>query len=134
MSFSHPPKLGLPPHSLSIVVEVKQGYATCKILPLHQSHYLVSVEFHGDHKTVTKMRYNLTTINFWDVATFKTVVSGENLTINIPVFFKHTFHQHHAIPEKSHGSVATAVRDIILPLKDRNHNTYDKFSWFFQSI
>ena len=34
----------------------KQGNAPCRILSLQQSLFLVSVEFHGDHKTVRKLR------------------------------------------------------------------------------
>ena len=32
------------------------GNAPCKILSLEQSFFYTSVEFHGDHKTVTKLR------------------------------------------------------------------------------
>ena len=38
------------------VVVGKQWHAPCKILLLQQRLFLVSIEFHGDHKTVTRMR------------------------------------------------------------------------------
>ena len=38
------------------VVGGKQGHAPCKILSLQQSLFYVSVKFHGDHKTVIKLR------------------------------------------------------------------------------
>ena len=34
----------------------KRRQALCKILSLQQSLFLVSVEFHGDHKTIIKLR------------------------------------------------------------------------------
>ena len=39
-----------------IVVEGKQGYASCKILSLQQGLLFVSFQFHRDHKTVTTLR------------------------------------------------------------------------------
>ena len=42
---------------LNTVVRGKEGHAACKIPSLQQSLFLVSVEFHGDHKTVTKLRW-----------------------------------------------------------------------------
>ena len=41
---------------LRTVVEGKQGHVPCKILLLHQSLFFVSVEFHGDHSIVIKLR------------------------------------------------------------------------------
>ena len=35
------------------VVGVKQGHAPCRILSLQQNLFFLSVEFHGDNKTVT---------------------------------------------------------------------------------
>ena len=46
---------GKPP-SVITVAGGKQGHAACKILSLQQSLFYVSVEFHGDHKTVTKIK------------------------------------------------------------------------------
>ena len=46
------------------VVGGRQGHAPCNILLLKQSLF-VSVEFNVYHKTVTQMRYNLATLNFW---------------------------------------------------------------------
>ena len=37
------------------VVGGKQGLGPCKILSFKQGLFFVSVEFFGDHKTVTKM-------------------------------------------------------------------------------
>ena len=44
-----------PPPVLITVVGGKQGHASCGILSLQQSLFL-SVKFHGDHRTVTKLR------------------------------------------------------------------------------
>ena len=41
---------------LKTAVGCKQGHAPCKIFSLQQNLFVVSVEFHGDHKTVTKLR------------------------------------------------------------------------------
>ena len=60
---------------LKTVVGGKQGHALCKILSLQQSPFLVSVECHGDRKTVIKMRQNLATLSVEDVTGFKTVES-----------------------------------------------------------
>ena len=55
-------RASFPPHFLKIVVEVKtlvggkQWHAPCKMRSLQQSFFVVSVEFHGDHKTVTMLR------------------------------------------------------------------------------
>ena len=38
------------------VVGGKKWYAPCKILLLKQNLFFVSVEFYGDHKTVTKLK------------------------------------------------------------------------------
>ena len=46
----------------------------------------VSVEFHGDHKTVTLMRYNLATLSFGDVTRFKTVQSVCDVLTVVNVF------------------------------------------------
>ena len=40
---------------LQTVFVGRQGYSPCNILSLHQNLF-VSDEFHGDHKTVTKLR------------------------------------------------------------------------------
>ena len=41
---------------LMTVAGGKQGHAPCRMLPLQQILFFVSLKFHGDHKTVTKMR------------------------------------------------------------------------------
>ena len=65
-----PSRASFPPHFLEIVVDVKalgpphvvitwlvsKGMLTVKYLS-HAKPLFVSVEFHGDHKAVTKMRY-----------------------------------------------------------------------------
>ena len=38
------------------VVGGKQGHAPCRILSLRQNLFCMSIEFHGNHKTVTKLR------------------------------------------------------------------------------
>ena len=43
----------------------------------------VSVIFNGDHKTVSKMRYNLATLSFLDIAGFRIVVSVDDACINV---------------------------------------------------
>ena len=73
----------------------KQGHAACRIPLLQQRLWLVismgmlpveylysnkasvSVEFLGDHRTVTKFWLNLATLSFRDITGFKTVVSKE---------------------------------------------------------
>ena len=60
---------------LKTVVGGKQGHAPCKILSLQQSTFFVSVEFHGDHKAVTKMRCNLATLSLGDITRLTTAVS-----------------------------------------------------------
>ena len=42
---------------LQTVVGGKQGHALCKILSLQQILFLVSFEFHRDHKTVIKFKW-----------------------------------------------------------------------------
>ena len=49
---------------IKTVGEGKQGHAYCRILLLQQSLFLVSVEFHGNHMTVTKMSENLANLTF----------------------------------------------------------------------
>ena len=41
---------------LKTVVGGNQGHASCKTPLLQQSPFFVSVRFHGDHMTVTKLR------------------------------------------------------------------------------
>ena len=48
-------------------VGVRQGHAPYKILLLHIACF-VSVIFSGNHRTAAKMRQNLTTLCFWDIA------------------------------------------------------------------
>ena len=60
---------------LETVVGVSKGMLPVKYLLLQQSPFFVSVKFHGDHKTVTKMRQNLVALSFGDITGFKTVVS-----------------------------------------------------------
>ena len=48
----------------------KQGHASCKLLCTNKD-FFVSVTFHGDHKTVARMRRNLATLSFGDIIGFK---------------------------------------------------------------
>ena len=45
-----------PPHVIDLWLGCKHGHDPCEILLLRQCLFFVSVEFHGDHKTVIKLR------------------------------------------------------------------------------
>ena len=56
------------------VVGCKQEHAPCKILPLKQILFPMSIEFHGDHKT-HKFEVNLPLSIFRAITGFLTLVS-----------------------------------------------------------
>ena len=63
------PNLVFPSHSLTMWLG-----ANCRILSFQQS-LCMSVEFHGDHKTIIKLRWIWPPSVYGDITGFKTVVS-----------------------------------------------------------
>ena len=61
--------------TVPLVVEGKYGHALCRMLFLQLIPFFVSVQFHGDHKIVTKLRRVLPPSVFWDITGLKMAVS-----------------------------------------------------------
>ena len=59
---------------LELRLGVSKGMLNVKYFPSPKN-FFVQVEFCGNHKTVTEMRQNLTTLSFEGITGFKIVVS-----------------------------------------------------------
>ena len=55
------------------MVGVSKGMLSVKYFCSNMDSFFVSVEFDGDHKTVTNMRLDLATLSLGDIAGFKIV-------------------------------------------------------------
>ena len=74
------------------LVKEKQKHAPAKYSCFNKAPFIWSVELHGDHENIAKMRQNLATPSFGNMTGFKTVVSGCIIqdSINITeVYLKH---------------------------------------------
>ena len=61
-----------PPHVLEMWFGVSKGMLPMKYFCSNKASF-VSIEYHRDHKTV-KVQENLSTLSFWTIAEFRTVV------------------------------------------------------------